>query len=90
MVKRILEWLQKWLTWMLEKIGAEVLVLAPDLMEMIPDAVELVKQWDKHPDTSLSGEYKLSQVYGKMVKLYPAKPRHRISLAIALAVSSQR
>lgn len=67
-----------------------MLPLPPDVLAMLPVTVELVKLWDDHPNTTLSGEYKLHQVYSRLIKVFPATRKHEISLAIAAAVWSQR
>jgi hypothetical protein len=57
---------------------------------VIKEADFLVDLWDKHEDTSVSGEYKRHSVYSKLLKKYPAMRKSEISLCIELAVYSKR
>ena len=73
---------------MIRWLGGEFLVLAPDIVELIPAVSVHVDHWEKQSD--VSGEYKLHQVYARTIKMFPKARKRSISLAIAISVTRIR
>lgn len=80
-MKRILV---RCLTWLLRKLGYRDVPVSAPVRTITVAALPLVLALEDIKD--VSGEYKLSQVYGRLVKVFPASDRDDISFAIILAV----
>lgn len=83
MIFRLLQWfLRKWGLVAIPLEGPVDYVPAR-VMEMMPQAVALVKEWDR---VMQSGEFKRGRVYGRLIKKFPeARPRD-VSWALERAV----
>lgn len=70
-------------TWILKKLAAEVFVISPEILKMIPTALDFCQTVDYRKE---SGEWKRHQCYSSLIKKYPQMDKKDIALAIELAV----
>ncbi len=83
MIKRMKARVVKMLTWALRKLGYRDIPVSAEVRKLSVAALAFVLEFEKHPGP---GEYKLGQVYGKMVKVFPNDARDDIGFAIQIAV----
>ena len=76
------------LKWLAVLLGMKAIFIGAEMWWLVEEAKSLVAKADTLPEAG--GEYKRGQVYAQMIKRCPDIPRHRIGLAIELAVSRRK
>ncbi len=75
--------LAKMLMWSMKKLGYRFIEVPKGVRELALGALPIVLKFEGDPG---SGEYKLNETYGKMLKAFPNAARDDISFAIQIAV----